>query len=128
MGGGCPKVEIKEVELELGGTDSKRWWKSGLKDEEVTEGRMLAYSDGSMLEDGKGGMGKGGWVLPRGVQRRWGTQQLYGVGRLQGWWGQYRSLRRGRRSSCWLTRRRLSLQSKKQERPEKPGPGIWCAC
>ena len=57
-GGGCPTVEIREVQLELGGRDNKLWWESQLHDEEVTEERLLAYSDGSMLEDGKVG---GGW-------------------------------------------------------------------
>ena len=57
MGGMCPEIDIKEVELELGGTDSKRWWETRLEDKEVTEGRMLALSDGSMLEDGKVGGG-----------------------------------------------------------------------
>ena len=57
-GGKCYESEIQEVDLELGGSDDKRWWESRLQDEEVTEGRKLVYLDGSMLEDGRVG---GGW-------------------------------------------------------------------
>ena len=57
-GGTCPETEIQEIQLELGGTDDRIWWETQLQDEQVTEGRRLVYSDGSMLEDGKVG---GGW-------------------------------------------------------------------
>ena len=54
MGGGCPRVYIKEVELELGRPDSKEWWETRLENKEV-EGRMLAFSDG------KGWLGSSLW-------------------------------------------------------------------
>ena len=54
-GGGCPRVDIKEVELELGRPDSKEWWETRLENKEVTEGRMLAFSDG------KGWLGFSPW-------------------------------------------------------------------
>ena len=57
-GGECPKVEIQEIDLELGGTNDKKWWETWLQDKEVTEGRRLVFSDRSRLEDGRVG---GGW-------------------------------------------------------------------
>ena len=53
----CSKVEIQEIDLELRGTDDKKWWEIRLQDEEVTEGRRLVFSDGSRLEDGRVGGG-----------------------------------------------------------------------
>ena len=57
-GGECPKVVIQEIDLELGGTDNKKWWETRLQDEEVMEGRRLVFSDSSMIEDRRVG---GGW-------------------------------------------------------------------
>ena len=54
----CPKVEIQAINLELGGTDDRKWWETRLQDEEVMERRRLVFSDGSMLEDKRVG---GGW-------------------------------------------------------------------
>ena len=71
-GGTCTKIAIKEIELELGKTDSKEsWeyklangetdskesWEYKLANGEATEGRWLVYLDGSKL--GNGGVGGG---------------------------------------------------------------------
>ena len=51
------KVEIQEINLELGGTGDRKWWQTRLQDEEVTKRRRLVFSDGSMLENGRVGRG-----------------------------------------------------------------------
>ena len=80
-GGTCPKTEIQEIQLELGGMDDKIWWETQLQDEEVTEGRRLVYSDGSMLEDGKvgGGWYGKGWMgcSPQGHSHVGGTATVW---------------------------------------------------
>src|SRR5258705_406963 len=57
-GGLCPRVQVDELDLELGSTDNRDWWEYRLQDEDLIQGRKLVYSDGSKLEDGKVG---GGW-------------------------------------------------------------------
>ena len=84
----CPKIEIQEVELELRGTDDKRWWETQLQDEEIIEGRTQIAACPKRVELKEDGMVKAGWAAPHREIHMWGKQQWFGTGKLQGWQGQ----------------------------------------